>query len=595
MENFKHTVAASVAVVLIGSLTIAQSADLRLLGSGKSVWDKEAVLMSAGSPEEVSVLEVSDSVVEDESKVIDLTESKTNTVKTENTAKAENTVKTEGNKTEEKKAEETPVSGSIKTTDDPAWNDSVINVADKVETPMESTSPFVAAVTEGTISENAASDTQTAVAGVSAEVTEPNVGYVILSEGSLNVRIAPSTESEIVDQLDCASKVNITERLDGWYKVTYGEDNDVGYVSSVSITNSKKEAEDARLKAFMYDTGVAVVSDGALNVRSGIGTGYPVIDQLDNNEEVIVIERDCGWLKIYYGVNYNTGYVIADSIKITGAVAKDEVSGKQSERAEKTIKGKGRISASGGVNVRSTPNESSSVLSQIAEGAKVSILQEKDGWTKIAFDSNTVIGYVKSEFISEETDPTPEPKKEEKTSAKSDKSESKSDKSESKSDKSESKSTKSESKSDKSESKSSSSSKSTKSESKSSSSGKSSSKGQAIVNEAKKYLGVKYVYGGSSPSGFDCSGLVQYVCRKNGISVGRSSRDQFGDGVSVSRDNLQPGDLVFFQSGGTIHHVGIYVGGGQMIHAPQTGKTVSYQSINTPGRIKGYAGARRVV
>lgn len=576
MENVKHTIAAGIAVVLISSLAAVQATDLGSLGSSKSVWDKEAVLMSSGSPEEVSVLEVSDSVVADEAKVIDLSqnsdtaETKTNVAETKETEKSTN----ETSQTEEKKAEQTPISGAITQTDDPAWNNAVINVADKVAAPAESTSPFVAAVTEGTIPETATTDTQTAVMGVSEEAVDPNVGYVILSEGSLNVRIAPSTDAEIVDQLDCAAKVNITEKLDSWYKVTYGEENNVGYVSSVSITNSKKEAEDARLKAFMYETGVAVVTEGALNVRSGIGTGFEVIDQLDNGEEVIVIERDCGWLKIYYGVNYNTGYVIADSIKMTGAISKEDVSGKQSERAEKTIKGKGKIAADGGVNVRSTPNETSSVITQIADGSKVSILETKEGWTKIAFDSNTVIGYVKSEFISEETDPTPAPKKEEKTT----KSE---------------KSTKSSSKSD---SKSSSSSKSeSSSSSKSSSSGKSSSKGQALVDEAKKYLGVKYVYGGSSPSGFDCSGLVQYVCRKNGISVSRSSRDQFSNGVAVSRDNLQPGDLVFFQKNGTIHHVGIYVGGGQMIHAPQTGKTVSYQSINTPGRIQGYAGARRVV
>lgn len=121
-----------------------------------------------------------------------------------------------------------------------------------------------------------------------------------------------------------------------------------------------------------------------------------------------------------------------------------------------------------------------------------------------------------------------------------------------------------------------------------------SSKGQAIVNTARQYLGVPYVWGGTSPSGFDCSGLAQYVCRQNGISIARVASDQRNCGTYVSRDNLQPGDLVFFAKGGSIHHVGIYIGDGNMIHAPQTGDVVKVSSINTEYRIAQYAGAVRV-
>ncbi|MGN1116538.1 MAG: NlpC/P60 family protein [Candidatus Ornithomonoglobus sp.] len=122
----------------------------------------------------------------------------------------------------------------------------------------------------------------------------------------------------------------------------------------------------------------------------------------------------------------------------------------------------------------------------------------------------------------------------------------------------------------------------------------SSSRGQAIVNSAMKYLGVPYVWGGTSPSGFDCSGLVQYVCRQNGISVPRVAASQRGAGQYVSRENLQPGDLVFFSHGGGVSHVGIYVGNGNMIHAPQTGDVVKISSIETSYRISSYAGAVRV-
>lgn len=122
----------------------------------------------------------------------------------------------------------------------------------------------------------------------------------------------------------------------------------------------------------------------------------------------------------------------------------------------------------------------------------------------------------------------------------------------------------------------------------------SSTGGQAIVDTAMQYLGVPYVWGGTSPYGFDCSGLVQYVCRANGIRVNRVAADQRNNGYYVSRDSLLPGDLVFFANSGGIHHVGIYVGNGNMIHAPQTGDVVKVSSIETPYRINQYAGAVRV-
>lgn len=119
--------------------------------------------------------------------------------------------------------------------------------------------------------------------------------------------------------------------------------------------------------------------------------------------------------------------------------------------------------------------------------------------------------------------------------------------------------------------------------------------GRAAVSLAEQYLGVPYVWGGSTPDGFDCSGLVQYVYASLGINISRVAEDQFNDGVFVDRANLQPGDLVFFQdSTGYIHHVGMYVGGDTMIHAPRTGSSIQYQSLSDPYYQSQYAGARRM-
>lgn len=101
--------------------------------------------------------------------------------------------------------------------------------------------------------------------------------------------------------------------------------------------------------------------------------------------------------------------------------------------------------------------------------------------------------------------------------------------------------------------------------------------GAQVVEYAKNFIGVPYSYGGSTPSGFDCSGFVRYVFNGVGISLPRDSYSQMGVGTPVTRDELIPGDLVVFRSGG---HVGIYTGNNQYIHSPQTGRTVSIDDMN---------------
>jgi cell wall-associated NlpC family hydrolase len=111
-----------------------------------------------------------------------------------------------------------------------------------------------------------------------------------------------------------------------------------------------------------------------------------------------------------------------------------------------------------------------------------------------------------------------------------------------------------------------------------------------VVGIAMHYLGVPYVWGGSTPRGFDCSGLVSYVFAQIGVSLPHSSYSQFGMGTAVSISQLQPGDLVFFTGAS---HVGIYIGGGQFIHAPHTGDVVKISSLSGYYS-SNFAGGRRI-
>jgi len=117
------------------------------------------------------------------------------------------------------------------------------------------------------------------------------------------------------------------------------------------------------------------------------------------------------------------------------------------------------------------------------------------------------------------------------------------------------------------------------------------SKASQVISIAMQYLGVPYVWGGMSPSGFDCSGLTAYAYAQIGISLPHHAASQFNYGVPVSRDDLQPADLVFFNGLG---HMGMYIGGGQFIHAPHTGDVVKISSLYDSWYASTWVGARRI-
>ena len=113
-----------------------------------------------------------------------------------------------------------------------------------------------------------------------------------------------------------------------------------------------------------------------------------------------------------------------------------------------------------------------------------------------------------------------------------------------------------------------------------------------VVGIALSYQGTPYVWGGASPGGFDCSGLVMYAYSQVGVSLPHSSYAMYGMGVGVPRDQLEPGDLVFFDGLG---HVGLYIGNGLFVHAPHTGTVVQVSSLDDGWYASSYVGARRIL
>ncbi|MFD3157643.1 C40 family peptidase [Haloimpatiens sp. FM7330] len=118
--------------------------------------------------------------------------------------------------------------------------------------------------------------------------------------------------------------------------------------------------------------------------------------------------------------------------------------------------------------------------------------------------------------------------------------------------------------------------------------------GNSIVNYSYRFLGRPYVWGGSGPSVFDCSGFTAYVYRKLGVSLPHYTVSQANLGKTVSRSNLRAGDLVFFNTSGRLSHVGIYIGGGNFIHASSGSHKVTVSNLGKSYYNSRYATARRI-
>ncbi len=379
--------------------------------------------------------------------------------------------------------------------------------------------------------------------------------YVLTSGGSINLRAAADTESTILNVLELGTQVKVLDSIEDWCQIQTGDYT--GYVKSEFLNADYNKVQEVMLATTKYQKGKVTQS---VNVRGLADENSVLLNQVGEGSEVIVLEKtDNGWLKVYFGQDYDIGYISAQYTELGEIVDRKDINRKRTDRLM-SIAREAKIKGTGEIAVKTLPQEESETIITLYNGSACKIVSGGTNWTKIIVAATNEIGYVKTSNVAEIVREVKKPvEKKTEAAAKSAKTE-----------------------------------KTTKT-AKAASAPVAKGNGQALVNQAAKYLGVKYVYGGSSPSGFDCSGLVQYCCKKLGVSVNRSARSQYSNGVAVSKSELQPGDLVFFSRGGGISHVVIYAGNGQVIHAPRTGKTVSYQSLDTICGYSKYVGARRVM
>jgi len=314
---------------------------------------------------------------------------------------------------------------------------------------------------------------------------------------------------------------------------------------------------------FLLLTGIAygetnrsgVITADSVNVREKASTSADIVCKLAKDTKVTILDQDADWYKVKY-TEY-TGWVFGEYINVKG-----------------TVIGTGVVNGSN-VNVRSNPDISNDIITKLDKGTKINIYEYSDNWARILVDDNT-IGWINLDYVTVtkekasrsltssvrppvDTD-VQDKQEEEKAVDKTDATEVDED----------------------------------------SANSEEGDLRQQVVAYAKKFLGVRYKYGGTTSKGFDCSGFVQYVYKHFGISLERTAADQGSNGTKIDKDDLKPGDLVFFDTNGghnAIEHAGIYIGDGKFIHASsgKSNRCVTISTMTEGFYYKSYMRSRRYI
>ncbi|MCL2079317.1 MAG: SH3 domain-containing protein [Oscillospiraceae bacterium] len=351
----------------------------------------------------------------------------------------------------------------------------------------------------------------------------------------VRIRSGPGTNHDILTQAAAGEAMVILERTNSqWYKVNYN--GTIGYVSVPLLDRPRVVAD---------FNAVGTITGSGVNLRDKPNTNSAVLGNYPKGTDVVIVGINEGWYKIKY--DGKIGYMRSDFISIFTSGIDDE------DGPDSIITG--TVSANN-VNMRAGATTSSTLLGTYSKDTVVRIIGAEDIWYNVMHDGKT--GYIRADLLNV----TPE------FSIFSDTS--------------------------------------------SATSGSNTvpqvapvvsapnpnaELSQQIVDLAVSFVGTKYVYGGSSPAGFDCSGLTSYVYKAFGITLTRNAGGQYRDnGVHVRREELAPGDLIFTSlNGTTINHVLIYMGNNKVVHASSSNGKVIIGNFDTEYYARTFFGAKRIV
>lgn len=386
-----------------------------------------------------------------------------------------------------------------------------------------------------------------------------------------NLRETPDENSKILEQLSLNKEVEIIEKDGEWYKVTV--DNITGYIRQdlIAVTEEVNNTQDENNITSTQEEQNVENEVGQTEEEIELGKNIieqnvrlkivPVINatetiEVKKDEEVNVTEIINGWVCVE---TQNTkGWIRKENILTKAEQAKQEQERLAKEEAEKQAQSAANTTKTmyikeATVNVRREPNTSSEIVTSLQMNTQVVVESEDAGWSKVKV--NGIEGYIATNLLSaskQETSRSSNVRKATNTESQ------------------------------------------VQNQTTVNEITTASGNGAAVVAKAKSFIGYNYVYGGASPStGFDCSGFTSYIYKQFGVSLNRTAAGQYSNGTAVSRANLQPGDLVMFGKSG-INHVGIYAGGGMIVHAANKSRGVTTDTINSGYYNNNYVGARRI-
>ena len=433
-----------------------------------------------------------------------------------------------------------------------------------------------------------------------------NFGTGTVVANSVNLRSGAGTNTSVITSLNKGATMSVIGVSGEWYHVNYN--GTAAYINSAYVGLSGASTPAPAQPSTPASGTAGTVKGNYVRMRSGAGTGYSILGTYNNGTPLTILGTENGWTKVTIGsvtgyirsdyvaagasapsgggsTTATTGYINGTGVRMrAGASTTSQILGTYNTGTAMTITGStgnwyavtyngrngyvckdfmtttkpssGSTTTSTGtagtvkgnyVRLRSGAGTNYPILGMYNNGTPLTITGTSGSWYAVTINGKS--GYMSSAYVSTGAAPASSPTLQ------------------------------------------------TGSATPAGGGSANDATRAAIVETAKKYLGYPYVYGGMSPSGFDCSGFVNYVYKLNGYSMYRVAKDiYYNNGTYVEKANLLPGDLLFFSnSSESVGHVGIYIGGNQMIHASTSRTGVIISDLGSSYYIQHYVGAKRII